>query len=256
MFFFLSKILGYFTQPFTVICFVLIASVIVRNVKWKKRLFWTGFISLLFFSNEFISNEVMQAWELKATPYSDIKKQYELGIVLTGSTIPGLTPNDRVYFHRGADRVTHTVQLYKLGHIKKILISGGIGAIIERDEPEANKFRKVMVMMGVPDSLIVIESKTRNTGESAVAVKAMLDSMNVKDDDCLLITSAFHMRRSLACYRKQGLMMNSFTTDFYSYDTPYYPDAFIVPQVDALLRWNKLFKEWIGIVAYKFAGYI
>jgi uncharacterized SAM-binding protein YcdF (DUF218 family) len=256
MFFFFSKILGYFAQPFTVICFLLIGSVIVRNAKWKKRLFWTAFIAILFFSNEFIANEAMQAWEIEATPFSEIKKQYEFAIVLTGSTISGLTPKDRVYFHRGADRVTHTVQLYKLGLVRKILISGGVGTIIEHDEPEANKFKKAMVMMGIPDSSILIENQTRNTAESAAAIKPMLDSIHVKASDCVLVTSAFHMRRSLACYHKQGLMVGSFTTDFYSYDSPYYIDAFIIPQVDAMMKWNRLCKEWIGIVAYKFAGYI
>ncbi len=52
-------------------------------------------------------------------------KPHDLGIVLTGATIPNRLPNDRIYFARGADRVTHTVQLYKLGLLKKILISGG-----------------------------------------------------------------------------------------------------------------------------------
>ena len=115
---------------------------------------------------------------------------HELGIVLTGSTIPMLKPDDRVYFHRGADRVTHTVQLYKLGLIKKILISGGTGALTNVDEPEADKFKKVMVMMGVPDGDIMIENQTRNTYESAVAVRKMLDSLQFKADNCA-VTSAF-----------------------------------------------------------------
>jgi uncharacterized SAM-binding protein YcdF (DUF218 family) len=255
MFFFLSKILAYFTQPFTVISLLFLTAVFVRNQKWKKRIFWTALISLLFFSNEFIANEVMSAWEIKATPYSEVK-EYECGIVLTGTTISGLTPNDRVYFARGADRVTHTVELYKLGRIKRILISGGIGTIIEHDEPEADKYRRVMIMMGVPDSVIVVENKTRNTAESAVAVKSILDSLNINPTQCLLITSAFHMRRSLACYTKQELDVQVFTADFYSHPREYHIDAFLIPQFDAMLKWQKLCKEWVGFVAYKFTGYI
>src|SRR6185295_19056991 len=110
-----------------------------------------------------------------------------------------------VYFGRGADRVTHTVQLYKLGLIQQILVSGGSGLLVREEEPEANKFKRAMVMMGVPDSVIMLENQTRNTYESAVAVRPMLDSLHMEAKDCLLITSAFHMRRSLACYRKAGL---------------------------------------------------
>ena len=139
----------------------------------------------------------------------------QIGIVLTGTTIPLLQPEDRVYFQRGADRVTHTIQLYKLGLIKKILVSGGSGRVIRQDEPEANKYKKVMLMAGVSESDIILENKTRNTYESAVAVKKILDSLHFNSEDCLLITSAFHMRRSMACYRKAGLTLEPFSTDFY-----------------------------------------
>lgn len=242
-------------MPFTMVCILLLLSVIIKNQRWKKRLFWTGFILLLFFSNEFISNEIMRAWEVKTKAYRDMKP-HELGIVLTGATLPFLKPDDRVYFQRGADRVTHTVQLYKLGLIKKILISGGTGRLTTEEEPEADKFKKAMIMMGVSTEDIFIENETRNTYESAVEVKPMLDSLHFKSEDCLLITSAFHMRRSLACYRKAGLDIEPFSTDFYAHPRFFYPDGLFIPKLEAMIIWHKLFKEWVGFVAYKLAGYI
>jgi uncharacterized SAM-binding protein YcdF (DUF218 family) len=210
---------------------------------------------LLFFSNDFIANEAILMWELPAQPYA-ITKRYKLGIVLTGTTITKPYPDDRVYFNRGADRVTHTVELYKLGFLEKILISGGSGRILMEDEPEANKYKKVMIMMGVDAEDIIIENETRNTYESAVAVKPMLDSMQINGDNCVLITSAFHLRRSLACYRKAGLNLDHFSTDFYSHPREYNLDSFIVPKIESMLIWQKLFKEWIGFAAYKAAGYV
>ena len=62
----------------------------------------------------------MRAWEMDTKPFKEMQP-HEVGIVLTGATIPFLKPDDRVYFQRGADRVTHTFSLYKLGLIKKIL---------------------------------------------------------------------------------------------------------------------------------------
>ncbi|MBT1695770.1 YdcF family protein [Fulvivirgaceae bacterium PWU4] len=254
MFFVLSKTLTYLVMPLTLICICLLASVVIRNVRWKKRMLWSGLVMLLFFSNDFIANECMRAWELPPTPISDLQP-YELGIVLTGSTL-SLSPNDRVYFQRGADRVTHTVQLYKAGLLEKILISGGSGRLTGEPEPEANLFKKAMVMMGVPDSAIIIENETRNTYESAVQVKQMLEDQGYKGADCLLITSAFHMRRSLACYRKAGVQLDHFTTDFYSHSREFYPDTLIIPQLNALIVWHKLVREWVGFLAYKLAGYI
>jgi uncharacterized SAM-binding protein YcdF (DUF218 family) len=255
MFFFLSKTVFYLVMPFTLICLCLIISFFLKNLKWKKRLRVGGIIMLLFFTNEFIANEVGRWWEIQATPFADIR-HYKLAIVLTGATIDKTDPNDRVYFQRGADRVFHTVQLYKLGLIERILISGGSGSLVGASRPEADLFKDAMIVMGVPDSVIQVENKTRNTHESAVEVKKLLSKLPYQDSDCLLVTSAFHMRRSLACYRKAGLNPTAFSTDFFSHRRDFYLDTLIVPQLDALLLWHKLVKEWIGMLAYKIAGYI
>jgi len=255
MFFFLSKTLNYLTMPLTIIFLMLVISAFLRNEKWKKRLFWIALVSLFIFSNDFIANEVMNAWEIEPTPY-DALQPHDIGIVLTGATLPFITPNDRVYFSRGADRVTHTVQLYKLGLIKKILVSGGSGRLLGEGEPEADKFKAAMVMMGVPEASILLENETRNTAESAIEVKKLLDSLNIEAKDCLLITSAFHMRRSLACYQHQGVALEPFTTDFYSHPRTFHLDVLIVPRLEALNIWTKLTKEWVGFIAYKLAGYI
>ena len=255
MFFVLSKTLSYITLPFVIITVCFIVSVLLKNAKWKKRLFWIGFSLLIFFSNDFIANEVMSAWELKTKPFASMHP-YEWGIVLTGTTLSGIEPDDRVYFSRGADRVYHTVQLYKLGLVKKILVSGGTGRLVGEEDPEALKVEEAMIVMGVPDSVILTESETRNTYESAVEVKKMLVKLDIKDKDCLLITSAFHMRRSLACYRKAGLDVDNFTTDFYAHPRVFYPDGLFFPKIEAMLVWHKLAKEWVGFAAYKAAGYI
>jgi uncharacterized SAM-binding protein YcdF (DUF218 family) len=254
MFFILSKTVSYLVMPVTLICIILLASALIKNSKWKRRLFWVGLGMLLLFSNEFVANEIMRAWEIKTIAYADLKP-HDLGIVLTGSTIPFLEPNDRVYFQRGADRVTHTVQLYKMGLIKKVLISGGSGRILTEDEPEANKFKKAMIMMGVDSANIMIENETRNTYESAVAVKPMLDKLHYREENCLLITSAFHMRRSLACYRKAGVELKPFTTDFYAHPRTFTLDALIIPELEAIVLWQKLIKEWVGLATYKVLGY-
>lgn len=255
MFFILSKTLGYLTMPLTIIMGILLLSRIVRRPSWRKRLLWTGLVLLFLFSNEFIANEVMKAWEVRTRAYSEMP-HYKLGIVLTGTFIPQLEPDDRVYFSKGADRIVHTVQLYKLGLIDKVLVSGGSGRIVDIKEREADRVKEVMMLMGVPDSVIMIENWTRNTYESAREVKKLLSGYGYEPDDCVLITSAFHMRRSLACYKKAGIEMDTFSTDFYAHNGTYYPDAFVIPKVEALVIWNKLVKEWVGLIAYRIVGYV
>lgn len=241
-------------MPLTLIVAAFLLAVFLK--RYRRRFFWIGLGLLLFFSNDFIANAVMQGWEYDAIPINSIDSTCRLGIVLTGTTIEGLKPDDRVYFQRGADRLIHTVQLYKEGKIKTVLISGGTGRLLLEGEPEADKLAFVMKFMGVVDSDIITENESRNTHESAVEVKSILDSLHIPSQQCLLITSAFHMRRSLGCFHRMGLNPKPFSVDFYAHNTQYTPDVLFVPNVNALEIWQKLFKEWLGITAYWAAGYI
>lgn len=255
MFFFLSKVMSFLVMPYTIVSGLLLAAALVRRAGLKKKLFVAGIASLLFFSNDFIANEVMMLWEVPVTAMKDVKKNYELGIILTGVTRHDVGPNDRVYFACGADRVTHTLQLYKMGKLKKILVSGGSGRLDAPEAKEAFEVASALKLMGVLEDDILIESESRNTHESAEAVKRTLAN-NIEPSECLLITSGYHLRRSLACFKKVGLTIDGFSVDFHSHKRKYSFEAIIVPRIEALGTWHILVKEWIGIIAYKAAGYI
>jgi uncharacterized SAM-binding protein YcdF (DUF218 family) len=254
MFFILSKTIGYLARPLVIIILFFLSSLIIRSKVWKRRLFITALASLLFCSNEFISNEVMRLWELPPTPFSEIKKTYEVGILLTGVTKSNFNPTDRIYFQRSSDRVTHTLQLYKLGLIRKILISGGSGTISKRTK-EADELSLVLQMMGVPKEDLLIENQSDNTYQSAVAVKEMIGD-TYSSSDCLLITSGYHMRRSRACFKKAGYDMDTFSVDFLSSRRSFSPDVLLIPKIESLFNWQVLMKEWVGLIAYKMAGYV
>jgi uncharacterized SAM-binding protein YcdF (DUF218 family) len=255
MFFYLSKTIKYLTMPMVLISILFVLALILKNKTRASRCLWAAVGLFSFLSNDFIANEVAQQWELPATPFASIKKKYEFGIVLTGVTRLDIEPRDRVYFNRGADRVTHAVQLYKEGYIKKIIISGGSGSLLETGKQEADDLADAMDLMGIPRQDIIIERKSRNTHESAtelattfVALKGLTNS--------LLITSAYHMRRSKACFSKQGLDLDTFSTDFITHPRKYTPDVLIIPQAEAINTWQILIHEWVGMIAYKIAGYI
>ncbi len=255
MFFFLSKTLNYITMPLVIVCVCFILSVFLKANNWKTRFFKIGLILLLFFSNDFITNEVVLWWEVAPTPITAIQKRYECGILLTGIAKSEMEPADRVYFSRGADRVTHTLQLYKLGIIKKILVAGGNGKLTPVNRQEADAIAEVLVLMGVAASDILIENKSRNTHESAIEVDKLYRD-NIKPEQCLLITSSFHCRRSKACFAKQGWNVDVFSTDFLSHRRKFTPDVLIIPSVGALNHWHILVREWTGMLAYKLMGYI
>ncbi len=255
MFFFLSKTINFLTMPLVIICTLLIVSIWIKNPRRKYILVRIGLGLLLFCSNDFIVNEFMRGWEIPPTPFSQINRKYEWGILLSGVTKAEMEPKDRIYFAVGADRVTHTFQLYQKGYIRKILVSGGSGSLLDTDHREADEIASVLLMMGARPEDVVTENDSRNTHESAVAVKAMLEKQT-RPEECLLITSAFHMRRSAACFSKVGWKMDTFTTNFLSHRRKFTLDVLFIPKADALVSWNILAKEWVGYMAYALAGYV
>ena len=255
MFFILSKTIDFLTMPLVIISVLLLLSFFLRPARWKYRLLRAGVALLLFCSNDFIVNEFMRAWEIPPTPFAEIKKHYQWGILLSGVTKSEMEPKDRVHFSSGADRVTHTFQLYKGGFIQKILVSGGSGKLLNRGQREADEIASVLLMMGTKPEDIITENNSRNTHESAMEVKSILTGQT-RPEECLLITSAFHMRRSSACFRRVGWSMDTFSTNILSHKRKFAVDVLLLPKPEALLGWNVLMKEWVGYIAYTIAGYI
>ena len=254
MFFVLSKILAFFVRPLVWIAACFLISWFAKKPKFKVRFFWLGVFLLIFFSNQYISNRVMLWWEPDPVPMNEVP-DYDVAIVFTGVTRGSKTPRDRIYFDRGADRITHTLQLYREGKAKHILISGGLGFAQVNNSRAADRLKNFLIMTGVPDSVITVEPEAVNTYENAVKSAALLNT-KFPNQKYVLVTSAFHMKRSSLCLQKQGIEFEEFPADFLTdRPTTNFDDLFI-PRSDAIERWEKIIKEMVGIVVYRVMGYL
>jgi uncharacterized SAM-binding protein YcdF (DUF218 family) len=256
MFFILSKLLSYFLVPLNYIFIFLILSYFIKNQKWKKRLRWISLGLFLVFSNGIIFNECLYAWEKPAILINDLDDDYDLAVVLGGTTDVEREPNDRLFFHRGADRVTHALNLYHAGKVKKIIFTGGNPRLFENPTRDNSPIFDFYVMCGVAPEDIIIENSSRNTRENAFYVKDLVKS-NATEGKVILITSAFHMRRAEGSFEKAGITVTGFSTDF---NSALPKDRFgierVIPSIQTLLSWQFLIKEWVGYVVYKIMGYI
>jgi uncharacterized SAM-binding protein YcdF (DUF218 family) len=256
MFFYLSQFLSFLAMPLTIISILIVIGALYARKKWGKISLWTGIMLLWFFSNQFIANQAMLTWEHDFKAFDEIKT-HEIGIVLTGVTNLSKTAYDRTFFQKGADRITHALQLYRMGKIKKILITGGQGLNPTNPNTEAKLLKDFLLMTGVPESDVMIEESAKNTRENALFTKEYLEKNGIDtNQEFLLITSAFHMTRAKGCFDKVGLKTETFPVDYYSHDTKYDLPAFIYPNPTSIENWHKLVKEWIGILVYKMVGYV
>ena len=253
MFFILSKILYVLVAPLTWIVLALIVALFSKNVRRKRIALITATTLLLLFTNPFLSNEAWLLWEHPPKPVASLP-QYDAAIIFTGLTNQDKTPHDRIYTNKGADRVLHTVQLYKMGKCNKIIVSGGMGSLRDKFETEAASLKRILLFAGVPDSAIILEERARNTYENAQFTKQLL-IQHPELKKLVLVTSAFHMRRSAACMKKASVTADTFPADFYTSDRTFTLDRMIVPNEYTLFMWQKLLHEITGYLTYKLMGY-
>lgn len=252
MFFILSKVLSFLTAPHNWFFFLFIYALTRRDRSKQLKLIKWAFVGFLFFSNDFIYNEVRRLYEPDEIAISSIDKTYDYGIVLTGMTFLSKKTGD-AHFAGGGDRIMQAVNLYGLGKIKKILITGGSSRIFDTQYREANFLREFLLNLGIPKEDVISESEARNTYENALFTAQMLDSLEYKS--LLLITSSMHMPRSIACFNTQNLDFDIFTTDPFRSRDDYNLRTFLLPNVVVFGNWASLFHEWIGYAVYKVKGY-
>lgn len=257
MFFILSKTLVYLILPLPFLALLLIVFLLARNRKVKRGalILFCGFFFL--YTNPFLANQFMRWWEIPPTPIKELHEQYNAAVILTGVTDVDKYPHDRVHLNKGADRIMHTVQLYKLGKVPLIIVSGGSGKLITEDEPtEAELIKNVLLISGVAEEDIMTEAQSRNTHENAVFTARLLKENKLPENKLLLVTSAFHMRRSLGCFKKAGLLPAPYSADFYADEPGYTPADLLIPDIGALTQWTKLISEWTGYTMYRVLGYL
>jgi len=243
-------------MPYTQMSLWFILSIIIKNKKWKRNFFILGICYFFLFSNRFIINEVLLAWEVPPTPIEHLDSNYKVGIVLGGISDLERVPKDRVYLYRGADRINHAVLLYKQGIIEKILVTGGTGNLIHKEYNEADNLRLYLLLSGVKDEDIFVENEARNTHENAVFSARLINNKNLSDKKHLVITSATHLRRAVMCFNKTNLKIAGFSTDFHGSKRRFLINKLLIPDPSAYSDWHLVINEIAGLFFYKLAGYI
>ncbi len=198
-------------------------------------------------------------WEIDAIETKS-GEHYD-GLIILGGFISTISVNNqspRTVFADGNDRMIQAISLYKKGVSDKIIYTAGTDSIFNLHTAEAILAKEFLLEIGIPDSAIITESKSVNTYENALFTRQILEKRDTawQKKKYLLITSAFHMRRSMACFKKQGFNVTPYSTNFRALIESYTIFNTIVPSYGALQNWTYLMKELIGVVVYKVKGYI
>ncbi len=251
MFFLLSKLLYFFLSPFNWLLIFATITFFTKDQQRKRRRLIFCISWFLLFSNPYIIHKLSLHWQAKQKTLAS-NEQYEAGILLAGFV--GFEFKTRQgYYGAASDRFIQAVRLYKLGHIKKILITGGSGSLWRQQYKEADFVKDQLQQMGVAKEDILSENQSRNTYENAVNSKQLLDSLQLKGP-YLLITSAMHMKRSQQVFDKVGLNAVAYPCNFTSINNTQLFWNSIIPSHKAFEGWDNYLKEVAGLIVYKMTG--
>jgi uncharacterized SAM-binding protein YcdF (DUF218 family) len=177
----------------------------------------------------------------------------EVAIVLGGAVGQLVPPRAALDLSASSDRILHATRLYRAGKVGRVLVAGGNLPWLVTAVPEADLIRELLVEWGVPADRIEIGGQSRNTYENAREVAHMRTRRPFAS--ALLVTSAAHMPRALAVFRRAGLPVVPSTTDVDIVDGG--PSTILrwLPDAGALEMSTRAIKEWIGYWVYRARGY-
>lgn len=256
MFFALSKLLYFILQPLNWLVGLPIFAMFTKNARRKRRILRGCFFLLVLITNPFLSNRIFHAWEAEAVQMSTLRDTFDVGIVLGGYANGDTYANDRLVLAPAANRIVDAIQLYKRGIVKKLLITGGDGRLLGDSYPESYWAKNYLLDIGVKPEDILFEDQSRNTHENALFSKQLLDKQGLSNAKLLLFTSAFHIPRAQACFKKVGLNTRPFPAHFEAGKLTIEPRTWLTPDADLIKNWEVFLKEWVGYAVYKLQGYV
>jgi len=218
-----------------------------------------GFVLLLVFSNPYLSQHAMRLWEIEAINLKN-NKQHDAIIILGGfATSIDVNGTRRTVFADGNDRAMQAIELFNRGIAPKIIYTAGTDSVFNKTEPESFLTKRYMLMFGIPDSCITTEAESVNTYENAVFTRELLKTSDPEwnEKNYIIVTSAFHMRRAIACFKKAGFKhITPYSTDIRSIRNKNTIINTVIPAYSGIQNFTILLKELIGMAVYKIKGYI
>lgn len=254
MFFYFSKILSGLLFPYSL--FFLASLYLfkrIQNIKLKRKLYFL-LLCLYLISFYPVSGMLMGLLESRYPDRASIDFPNADAIILAGGMINPFIFNKDLNpeFNGSVDRLIKAQELLRIQKAPLLIISAGSGLLLQKGEKEADLLKKYLVKNGFDSRLIISENKSRNTYENALYSRKIANKRKI--NKILLVTSAFHMPRSVHCFEAQGFEVIAVPTDYYTYETSLIPEM-VFPSPSALRMTTIAIKEYIGITAYYFSGY-
>ncbi len=218
MMFVASKVLAFAIEPLCWVLLLLAAGLLLwpHRPRLGRTLAWTSLAALLLSGWVFIPTQLLRNLESRypRLPANTDMRQY-VGVIVLGGALgdPQLwVEHQQVALNDQAERMTAAVGLMQKYPDLKVVFSGGIASVAGTGVTESQLARAFFDDMGVPPARVMYESSSRNTYENGY-FSAMMPGVD-KRQRWLLLTSSFHMPRSMGVFEKLGWNITPYPVDY------------------------------------------
>ena len=257
MFFFLSKTVGIILMPTNFLIGIGLVGALLLATRFARRgrkrmIVSVALLAICGFSP--LGYWLLYPLETRFPPW-DARQGAPDGIIVLGGSID----TDLSATHGGAvvrttaDRIIAAAALAHQYPNARILFTGGSANLISDDAREADYAAALFESLGIARARLMMERRSRNTQENAEFSRAMVAPKS--GERWLLVTSAFHMPRSVGLFRKAGFNVEPYPVDWRLGEggdlLTFSPMA-----NEGLARTEVALHEWLGLVAYRASGKI
>ena len=224
-----------------------------RFASWGRKLLVAAILLLAVCGFTPLGNLLLYPLESRFPPWDPARGAPD-GIIVLGGAIQtdASEVHGETVFNASAGRMISAAELAHRYPNARILFSGGNASLVGDDSRKEADFVTAMFEgLGISKDRLTLERLSRNTFENAEFSKALASPK--AGERWLLVTSAFHMPRSVEIFRKAGFAVEPYPTDWrlagradLTRFTPF--------SVDGLRHTDLALREWMGLLAYWITG--
>jgi uncharacterized SAM-binding protein YcdF (DUF218 family) len=255
LFYHLAKLGWFLLEPSNLIGFVGGVGVVLcwgRFWRLGRRLMVTSLVLLLTLGLSPVANWLILPLEMRF-PVPDLRSRKIDGIVVLGGAVQErqTVAHGLMALNDAGERMLAMADLARRYPEARVVFSGGSAIFSGATQSEGEVVREHLVSFGLKPDRVIIENNSKNTHDNAVMSRRLVEPK--PGETWLLVTSAWHMPRSIGIFRQANWPVLAYPVDFRTAGWQDQTRGFWSTS-DGLRRSDTAAREWVGLLVYRLTG--
>jgi uncharacterized SAM-binding protein YcdF (DUF218 family) len=254
LFFYASKLIWLLISPdslFLILMVIALLLLYTGRQMWGRRLLTVLTLALIAVAVFPIGNWLLYPLEARFTANPELPQDVDGIIILGGAVMPRISEAwGQLETNQYAERLSAGIALARRYPTARVVFTGGSASMIANRPTEADMVEDHLISEGIQQDRLILERQSRNTAENAFYTKKLIKPRG--DETWLLVTTAFHMPRSVGLFCKRNWPVIPVPVDHGTL-----PDSLFQPGFNLSDHAGTLVDathEWVGLLAYYLSG--